>query len=152
MQKTNLKEMAGTWDSATGAFISARHQRLAEILHDYNPHFSVVWVPPKNRDETTQFPFAIVDSSPGIKPYIMRYLTEEQTQNPAEILTWVFEGDLSKHRAVDIMARMELRAKAEQLLDLKKREDQEMEERDKLAFIAKTPLNKFKIGDTVYRE
>lgn len=147
-----LKNSAGTWDSSQGAFISSRHQRLAELLNRYNPNFSVVWVPPKDREATIQFPFAILDSTPGLKPYVMRYLTEEQMQDPAEILAWIFEGDLSKHRPVDIARRMELRASAEALLKAKQYEEQQEEELDKLEFIARTGLNKFKIGSTQYSD
>lgn len=150
--QTQLMESAGTWDSGQGAFISSRHQRLAELLQQYNRNFSVVWVPPKDRDETVRFPFAILDSTPGIKPYVMRYLTEEQMQDPGEILAWIFEGDLSKHRPVDVLERLDLRERAERLLVAKKHEEVLAEERDKLDFLARTPLHSFTIGKKKYRE
>lgn len=150
--QTNLAQSAGVWDSASGAFINAAHQRLAEVLADYNPHFSLAWIPPKDRDATDTKPFAIIDSSPARPPYVMRYLSDHDMQTPNEILAWVFEGDLSKHRAVDVFERMELRNKAAELLELSSQSDLLAEEEDKWAFIARTPLNKFKIGDTTYSD
>lgn len=147
-----LMESAGTWDSSQGAFISSRHQRMAEVLRDYNPNFSVAWVPPKDRDAALRFPFAIIDSTPGRRPYIMRYLTDEQISDPASVLAWVFEGDLSKHRPVDVLQRIELREAAQKLLDMRAEEERLAEQRDQLRFIAETPLHKFKIGSKSYSD
>lgn len=121
---THLAEHAGVWDSSAGAFISADHQRLAQVLHDYNPYFSLVWIPPADRSETDTKPFAILDSSPGCRPYIMRYLSEREMGNTQEVLSWIFEGDTSKHKASDIFSRMEARRVAGELLELKKREEE----------------------------
>ena len=150
--QTHLAESAGVWDSTQGAFISTEHQKLAEVLSDYNPYFSLVWIPPKDRSTNDTRPFAILDSSPGKAPYIVRYLSDAEMRDATSILTWVFEGDLSKHRPVDVLTRIELREKAQQLLDLKTQEERLAEEQDKLEFLAKTPLNKFKIGDRVYSD
>src|SRR5262245_9595773 len=120
---TNLGQAAGTWSSEDGAFISESHARLAEALHDYKPYLSLVWIPPKDRDATDTKPFAILDSSPGQAPYIVRYLSEHEMADPTSILAWVFEGDLSKHRPVDVLKRMELRESAEQLLQMKQQMD-----------------------------
>lgn len=150
--QTNLAQSAGVWDSASGAFISADHQRLAEVLNDYNRHFSLAWIPPKDRDATDTRPFAIIDSSPGRPPYAMRHLSEDEMKRPNEILAWIFEGDLSKHRPVDVFEKMELRNKAAELLALSSQSDLLAEEEDKWEFIARTPLNKFKIGTTQYSD
>lgn len=122
--QTHLKESAGVWDSESGAFISEKHQRMAEVLHDYNPNYSLVWIPPKNRDATDTKPYAIVDSTPGIAPYVMRYLSETDMIDTAGVLAWIFDGDLSKKRPVDVLRKIENRENAERLLDFKKREEE----------------------------
>lgn len=104
---------AGHWDSDTGAFISADHERFAQILADYNPNFSLVWIPPANRDETDTKPFAIVDRTPGIREYVMRYLSESDMQNPQAILAWIFDGDLSKQSSKQVFARIQSREAAD---------------------------------------
>ena len=121
---THLHENAAVWDSESGAFINQKHQTLAQVLHDYNPYFSLVWIPPKDRDETDTKPFAILDRSPNQHPYIIRYLSALEMENPADVLAWVFEGDLTKNRPSDVFSRMEARRVADELLVLKKREDE----------------------------
>jgi len=122
--ETHLSENATVWDSATGAFISTAHQRLAEVLNEYNPYFSLVFIPPANRDATDTKPFAILDSSPGKPKHIIRYLSEREMENPSEIIGWIFNGDMSKHRPVDVFQRLENERVAKELLDLKAREEE----------------------------
>lgn len=130
--ETHLNQSAGVWDSEAGAFISADHQRLAEVLHDYDPSLSLVWIPPKNRDATDTKPFAIMGNKPGFGTHIIRFLSEQEMKNPAEVLAWVFQGDTSKHRPGDILRSMEARDRAKQLLAMK----EEMEAReDAMQFI-----------------
>lgn len=120
--RTELGNTAGVWNSDQGAFISEAHKTLASVLHDYNPNFSLVWVPPKDRDASDVKPFAILDSTPGIQPYIVRYLSETEMTDTTAVLAWVFEGDLSKNRAVDVFAKITAREKAAELLQLRQRE------------------------------
>jgi hypothetical protein len=134
--QTHLSESAGVWDSDSGAFISAKMQRMAEVLSDYNSNFSLVWIPPKNRDATDVKPYAILDSTPGIPQYIMRYLSEVEMSDPAAVLAWIFDGDLSKHRPVDIITRIENRENAERLLELRKEVDAAEDRQSHVAFYA----------------
>ena len=121
--ETNLGHTATTWNSELGCFISDAHVHLAQILKDYNPHFSLLFIPPKDRDATDSKPWAILDSSPARPPYIMRYLSDAEMENPREIIEWVFLGDLSKHRPNDVFDRMQARERAEELLKLKAQEE-----------------------------
>lgn len=140
--QTHLSEAAGVWDSDSGAFISAKMQRMAEILNDYNSNFSLVWVPPKNRDATDTKPYAILDSTPGIPPYIMRYLSEVEMNDPAAVLAWIFDGDTSKHGRNDILMKIQNRENAEQLLNLKAEDDAAQDRQDHIAFYAGGGRNK----------
>lgn len=137
--QTNLMSSASTWDSSLGCFISDAHVHLAAVLHDYNPHFSLVFIPPKDRDATDTKPWAILDSSPARPPYIMRYLSDEEMKRPSEVLSWIFEGDLSKHRPSEVFDKIRSREAAEALLKMK-REEEELE--DRLEF------GKYVFGDT----
>jgi hypothetical protein len=129
---SHLHEAAGVWDSESGAFISESHRRLAEVLHDYDPSLSLVWIPPKNRDATDTKPFAIMGSRPGFGPHIIRYLSDQEMGNPTEVLAWIFKGDTSKHRPGDILRSMEAKERAERLLNMK----QQMDEReDQMQFV-----------------
>lgn len=152
--ETHLSQSAGVWDSTSGAFINAKMQRMAEILVDYNPHFSLVWVPPKDRDATDVKPYAILDSSPGNPPYIVRYLTELEMNDPAAVLAWVFDGDTSKHGRDDILQKMQNRENAEALLNLKQQEEESMDRQEHIAFYAgggRDKKNFIREGQAVFR-
>lgn len=121
--QTHLSENSAVYDSSVGEFISSKHQNLAQVLNEYNPHFTLLFIPQANRDSSDSKPYAIQDSSPGHAPYIMRYLSEHDMQNPAEILAWIFNGDQSKHSTSDIFKRLENERVARDLLELKAREE-----------------------------
>jgi len=146
---THLHQNSHVWNSDLNCFISTKHQQLAEVLHDYNPYFSLVFIPPAQRTETDTKPFAILDSSPGKRPYIVRYLTTAEIDNTQEVLAWVFEGDLTRHRPSDVFSRIEARERAEKALAIKAEMDYREEEMDKYEFIAKSPLNKMNIDGVV---
>lgn len=152
--QTHLKEAAGVWDSDSGAFLTNNHRILAEILHDYNPHFSLIWIPPKDRDATDTKPFAILDSSPGLAPYVMRYLSEPEVNRPDEILAWIFDGDLSRNRPVDVIRRMENRDNARELMRLKKEEEERQDRIEMGAFLfsgGRNKLNRIRHEGKVFR-
>lgn len=152
--QSHLNEVAGVWDSSTGAFLSEKHQRLAEILHDYNPHYSLIWIPPKDRSATDTKPYAILDSSPASAPYIMRYLSEVEMMNPGEVLAWIFDGDLSKKRPIDVLRKIENRENAEELMKLRQKEE-ELEDMSELAGFMMTggrnKLNTYRHNGKVFR-
>lgn len=118
------------------AFISSKHQHMAEILHDYNPYYTLSWIPPTARSAEDTKPFAIVDSSPWREPYVMRYLSEKEMENPEKVLAWIFEGDLSKHSPGDVLRKMELQDLTRKLMDNKKEEEEALDRQEKLAFLA----------------
>jgi hypothetical protein len=130
--QSHLSENATVWNSEQGAFISAAHERLAEVLHEYNPYFSLTWIPPKNRDASDTKPFAILNSAPGRAPHIIRYLSEAEMLDTTGVLAWIFEGDLERNRPNDVFARIEARENAEKMLQLKARME-EAESREDFA-------------------
>lgn len=134
--QTYLDQTAGVWDSESGEFLNSDHQRLAEILKDYNPYMSLVWIPTKNRDDTDTKPYAILSEIPGKPRHIVRYLSEMEMRNPAEVLAWVFEGDVTRHRPEDIISRIESRERAQKLMDLKKQQEDAEARMDFVAFAA----------------
>lgn len=137
------------WNSDRGEFISEAHARLADILADYDRYFSLVYIPSKDRTSEDIKPFAILHSPPGVSPYIARYLSEHEMSRPQEVLAWVFENDTNRS---DVLGRLEAADLARKVYNAAQEYDQRQEELDKLRFIANTPLNKFKIGNTEYRK
>lgn len=141
---TNLGATAGNYDSQFGEFVSDDHVRLAKVLSDYRPGLSLVYIPKHDRltANDNQKPWAIEDNNPLLGRHIIRYLTEDEMKNPAAVLAWIFDGDLSKHRPVDIMDRIENEERAQKLLQLKKQEDELEDIADHMAFYLTGGRNK----------
>lgn len=108
-------------------FLPAPAARLADVLHDYNPYIQLVFIPPRDRSETDVYPYALQDTSPWRPPNIIKHLTEREVEDPASVLAWLFEGDLSKHSLVDIMDRVKLKEQAERLVKIQEEEDRRQE-------------------------
>lgn len=149
--ETTLNKSAIVWNSELGEFINEKHAHLAQILSDYKPTLSLVYIPKRDRDATDTKPWAILDSPANKPAHIIRYLSDKEMENPEAILQWIFEGDLDKHRPDDVFARMELKRAAQELLDLKRQEEQMADFYDKIEFAAKTNLHTWKHDGKVYR-
>lgn len=137
-----------------GEFVSQKHMDLASIIHDYNPNFELVYIPKSEQTAFNVKPFAIRDNTPGKPPYIMRSLTMLEMNNPAEILAWIFAGDLSKHRPIDVMKRIELQENAEKLLTMRRHEEELLDQAEIMSTImvgGRNQKNYFRHNGRTYR-
>lgn len=128
---------APLYSEEVGEFLPSKAARFAEILKDYNPYLELRFIPRSKRDDTDTHPFVIWDLSPWrLGPqglgYPVRHLTEREMESPESILSWLFEGDLSKHGFSEVKARAMAKESAEQLLKHKK-EAELAEQRQDLA-------------------
>jgi hypothetical protein len=139
--ETSLNRSSTVWNSDLGEFVSDAHAHLAQVLQDYKPTLSLVYIPVKDREATDTKPWAILDSPANMAPHIIRYMSDEEMQKPAEVLSWIFEGDLTKHRPDDVFARMEAKRAAEELMNLKKQEEELADHMELIEFAAKTNKN-----------
>lgn len=149
--QTSLNRSSTVWNSDLGEFISDAHAHLAQVLQDYKPTLSLVYIPQKDRDATDIKPWAILDSPANMPAHIIRYMTDEEMQRPAEILAWIFEGDLDKHRPDDVFARMEAKRAAAELMNYKKQEEELADHYDLIEFAARTNKNTWKHDGKTYR-
>jgi len=128
---------ARIYDSTVHDFIDAKHQRLAQILHDYDDTLSLEYVPELQRDETDTKPFRIKQTPrDGREPYIVRYLTPREMDDPAQVLEWIWEGDFKKNNPDAVFNRLEVRRLAQELLKKKQEEDERAERVDLLTNLA----------------
>ena len=148
---TALAHSSQIWNSDLGEFVSDAHVHLAQVLNDYKPTFSLVYIPKADRDADDTKPWAILDSPANMPAHIIRYLSDQEMQRPAEVLAWIFEGDLDKHRPDDVFARMELKRQAEELMNLKKQEEELADHYELIEFAARTNKNTWKHNGRTYR-
>ena len=127
---TSLGQSAQVYNSDLGEFVRDDHVRFAEVLQDLKPTYSLVYIPQKDRKtpEEQLKPWAILDSPDNVAPYIVRYMSEEEMKEPHKILAWLFDGDIVRHGAQNVLKRIEAEENAKKLLDFK-RQEEELEDR-----------------------
>ena len=128
--ETSLGQSAQVFNSDLGEFVREDHVHFAQILKDLKPTYSLVYIPVKDRTtpEEKQKPWAILDKPDNMPEYIVRYMSEEEMKQPHKIIAWLFEGDVVRHGADNILKRIEMEENAKKLMELKRQED-ELEDR-----------------------
>jgi hypothetical protein len=134
-------------DSATGAFMSDEHRRVAEIVHDYNPELKVVFVPAEKRQFNDDQPFALVHTpSGGMAPYVVRRLAVNELN--AGLIAWIFKNDQARTNVGSILDTM---WEAEQALKLKKEMASREQANEMANAIIGSPLNTYRHDGVTYR-
>lgn len=128
--ETSLGQSAQVFNSDLGEFVREDHVHFAQILKDLKPTYNLVYIPVKDRTtpEEKQKPWAILDKPDNMPEYIVRYMSEEDMKQPHKIIAWLFEGDVVRHGADNILKRIEAEENAKKLMELKRQED-ELEDR-----------------------
>lgn len=132
------------WSSELGEFINEDHRRFAEILHDLKPTYSLQYIPKAQREsvEDRANPWRIIDSPPGVSPYLVRTMTEVEMNNPQEILAWLFAGDIVRHGTDAVLRQIEAKENAARLMELKRQEDELEDILEHTAFLASGGRNR----------
>lgn len=78
-------------------FVSEQHQRIAEVLNDYNPELALVWIPPAMRETAhdREYPFAVMHFPAFGEPYIVKYVRENELDH--RLIAEIWARDQSKH-------------------------------------------------------
>lgn len=123
---TALTNDPQVWNSDHGQFVNDNHRRFAEILSDFKATYSLVFIPEVDRTspEDHAKPFAILDSPEGVPPYIVRYITAKEMEQPEKIIAWLFMGDTVRHGAENVFNRIQAEEDAKKLMEMKNREDE----------------------------
>lgn len=135
---STLGQSAQVYNSDLGEFVSDDHKRFAEILQDLKPTYSLVYIPKKDRTtpEDHQRPWAILDKPDNQREYIVRTMSDEDMKEPHKIIAWLFDGDIVRHGAQNVLKRIEAEENAKQLLELKKQEDDLEDRLEIIEFLA----------------
>lgn len=123
---------AGAYSSEYGQVLDSNAMRFAQIINDYNPYFHLQFIP--ERERSGEAPYRVVNQTPGMQPYVVRYVTHEEMKNPQKVLAAIWKGDLAHHSADSILTEMELEETAARLLQLKQQEEKALEDEEILAF------------------
>lgn len=129
------------FDPESGHFISEKHQRIAEIINDYNPNLFLAWIPPKDRVEGEQKPFGILHKMPDGSEYVVSKFAEEEINE--HLLAKIFMMDAVRN---DPMAYLESLEAAEEAIRLKKEIEAREEMHDRAKSILRTPLHTYRLS------
>lgn len=136
------------YDPGSGSFVHAKHQRIAEIIHDYNPDLELAWIPPAQRTVEDTKPFMVIHNQADGKRYPVFSLSEDELDE--RVLARLFFSDMRKHRPNDVMTAIEAAEAAEAIYRAKEHEDEMAEARDLAIHVLKSPLHKYKHGGKVF--
>jgi hypothetical protein len=128
--ETFLGQSPNVYNPDLGEFVREDHMHLAQVLKDLKPTYNLVYIPVKDRTtpEEKQKPWAILDWPDNLPEYVVRYLSEEEMKQPHKVLAWLFDGDIVRHGAENVLKRIEAEENAKKLLDFK-RQEEELEDR-----------------------
>lgn len=116
--ETYLGQSANVYNPELGEFVREDHVHFAQVLKDLKPTYKLVYVPVKDRTtpEEKQRPWAILDKPDNLPEYVVRYMSEEDMKNPHKIIAWLFEGDVVRHGADNVLRRIEAEENAKNFL------------------------------------
>jgi hypothetical protein len=142
--ETYLGQSPNVYNPDLKEFVREDHMHFAQILKDLKPTYNLVYIPVKDRTtpEEKLKPWAILDKPDNLPEHVVRYLSEEEMKEPHKVLAWLFDGDIVRHGAENVLKRIEAEEKAKELLKLKRQED-ELEDRiEMIEFLASGGRNK----------
>lgn len=138
---TNATDLFHIYDQQTGHFINAMHQRVAEIMHDYDPDLQLVWIPDAERTEPheREFPFAILHSPPGRQPYVVRHVRESEVNE--RLLAWLWSNDAERSNPFATLEKIE---DAKRAMELHAAQEARDEAQEIGAAILRSPLHTYR--------
>lgn len=120
-------------DAETGHALSAEHQRIAEIIKDYDETLELAWIPPNARAHNEEFPFAVIHKPLDAPEYVVFKLKESEVDH--RVLARLFAGDSTRHS--NILDVIENEEAARRIVEMKRDMDAAEEARELAAWAVK---------------
>lgn len=136
-------------DGANGRVVNTAHERLATIIHDYDPTLKLCWIPTDKRGPQDLYPYALVHTPVGKAEYIVCNMTEEEVNRPELVLSAIFKNDMAKNG--NLFSDLEAWESAKRILEAKEREDALEEKKEFAKSVLKSKLHAYKHGGKVYK-
>lgn len=139
-------------DAQSGRWINAKHQRLAELIHDYDPTLFLAFFDPDNLHEdqgdVKVKPYALVQINPDLpEPYYVFYLDEDEIAKPVKVMAMLFEAQRRANGAPGDLAKwIEDAERARELVKFKDDMEEEEFRREQAEFLWKTPFHNLRTG------
>jgi hypothetical protein len=131
-------------------FVNAKHERIATIIHEYDPRLALAWIPPESRDPVDVFPYCVVYFHDDGSDQVVFYLTEAELDE--RVIARLIANDFDKRDPDIIWKEMQASQMAAQLMEEKRIEDEAAEKWEFGEWALKTRLNTFKHNGKTWRE
>jgi hypothetical protein len=138
------------YNEEAGRFVNANHERIATIIHEYDPRLALAWIPPESRDPVDVFPYVVIYEHDDGSQQAVFYLTEEELDE--RVLARLFMNDFNKHDPDALWNQMQANQMAAQLVEQKKIEDEAAEKWEFGKWALQTRKNTFKHNGKTWRE
>lgn len=137
-------------DAVSGRWINVKHQRLAELLHDYDPTLFLAFFDQDNLHEgdVTVKPYALVQIDPNLpEPYYIFYLDEQEIEQPVRVMAMLFEAQRRANgKQGDLATWLDDADRARELVKFKDDMEEEEFRREQADFLWKTPYHNLRTG------
>lgn len=132
-------------DAYSGRWINAKHQNLAELIHDFDPNLFLAFFDPDNlhddQGDVRAKPYAVVEINANLpEPYYVFYLDEDEIEKPAKVMAMLFEARRRASGKVgDLATWLEDADRARQLVAAKEALEEQEDRLDKAMFLWNSP-------------
>lgn len=135
-------------DGTHGLVINTDHERVAQMVNDYDPTLRICWIPPNTREPQDVYPWALVHSPVGLPEYVVCNFAEDEMRSDI-IMAAIFRNDAAKHG--NVLSVVESQEAAREIEAAKKREEIKQEKIEFGRSVLKSKLHAYKHGGVVYR-
>lgn len=144
----SMADSAIVLDPQSGRALSVAHQRLAELIKDYDDTLELAWIPPERRPEFDRDkPFAIICYPRNDQPpYVVMKIKEDQMDE--SVLAAIIIRDNQHENVLD---RLEACEFADQAMQAKADADKQAFREDFVKTVIKSPLHTFRHGGKKYQ-
>jgi hypothetical protein len=129
---------AGTFDAASGEFLSAKAQRIADLINQFDDTLFLEVIPERLRTAFDSKPYRIVQRHPEYEEYAVMHLREDELDH--RVLATLFNARDAVDKN-DVVRQMENMEAAQEALRLKTWGDSLAEAREKATFLIRTPYH-----------
>lgn len=133
-------------NAEAGYALSAKHERIAEIIQDYDSDLHLAWIPPDQRGPLDkEFPFAVLHFAANGMQYIVHKYKESEVDE--RILADLFLRD---NKNASVLDRLDAEDNARRLVKMKENMEQAELRQDFISTVMSSPLHRFKHNGKVF--
>ena len=122
-------------DPASGRALPAEANRIAQLIHDYDPTLELAWVPPETRELNEQHPYAVIHRPSDAPPYIVMRIRETELDHRVIARLWY-----NDNKNGNVLNKIEAEEDAIRALELLKQQEALEEAQEKAAWMVKAPV------------